>query len=229
MILVLKHIDIEGPGTLGVFLEQAGKELKILDVGRRVQIPASLEGVEAVISLGGPMNVDEEARYTFLRPEDDLIKKVLVQEMPFLGLCLGGQLLAKAGGGTVVEALQKEIGFFAVTLTAAGQADPLFADVPPTFPVFQWHEDMFQLPQRAMLLASSAACPHQAFRLGQKAYALQFHVEVTDVDIKAWTAAYVKGPEACPLLEKMLADYQAVQANYQAVAQNIFKNFLTLL
>ena len=190
MILFLKHIAIEGPETLGRFLEGKGFDIKILELQDGDSLPQNLDDVEAVVSLGGPMNVYEEDKHPFLKQENVFLKKVLEKEIPFIGLCLGSQLLAKACGAKVRESPKKEIGFFSVQLTPEGKKDPLFAGLSENLDVYQWHEDMWELPSEATLLASSGACPHQAFRVGANAYGLQFHVEITDVSIKEWAQAY---------------------------------------
>ncbi|MBF0122716.1 MAG: hypothetical protein HQL21_04830 [Candidatus Omnitrophica bacterium] len=96
MILFIKHVDIEGPETLGSFFVKQGFELGVVDLHRGQKLPATLDGIDAVISLGGPMNVYEEAEHPFLKDEDVFLKKVLRAKVPFLGICLGAQLLAKA-------------------------------------------------------------------------------------------------------------------------------------
>src|SRR5262245_3600054 len=114
MIIYLQHIDIEGPDTLGEYFAQRGFESKIIELYRGEPLPDSLDGVEAVVCFGGPMNVDEERLYPFLKPEIDFIKKVVKAGIPYLGLCLGSQLLAKACGAKVIKSPVKEVGFSTV-------------------------------------------------------------------------------------------------------------------
>ncbi len=149
MILFIKHIDIEGPETLGVYFEKQGFALSVVDLHRGGQLPADLKHVNAVVSLGGPMNVYEEDKYPFLKDEDIFLKKVLKENVPFLGICLGSQLLAKASGGSVVRSPQEEIGWFDITLTPQGARDPLFAGLSPVMEVYQWHGDMCVVPPGA--------------------------------------------------------------------------------
>ena len=146
MILFIQNIPIEGPETIGDFFAENGFESKIVDLQSAEQLPDSLEGIEAVVCFGGPMNVYEEDKYPFLRGEDGFIKKVLEKEVPFLGICLGSQLLAKAVGAEVVKSPQEERGFFNVFLTECGKKDPLFSGLKGTLGVFQWHGDMFNIP-----------------------------------------------------------------------------------
>ena len=109
-----------------------------------------------------------------------LLKKRSREENRILGICLGAQLIAKALGAKVFKAPVKEIGWYDVSLTRIGSIDPLFSHLPKTFSVFQWHEDTFEIPHSAILIATSSLVPHQAFRYGDNAYGLQFHLEVTE-------------------------------------------------
>jgi len=231
MILFIKNIDIEGPDTLGPYFEQQGYRTHVIDLSAGGVLPSTLEGVEAVIVLGGPMNVYEEDRFPYLREEDRFIRKVLQEDIPYLGICLGSQLLAKAAGARVGKSPSREIGFDAVRLTDAGRADPLFAGLPEQFDVFQWHEDMFDVPDRGILLSSSSLCPHQAVRVGENAYGLQFHVEITDKSIREWSDRYFQHDQ--PLLrgrkEEMLAQYRRVRESFHDTAGLMFRNFAAIV
>ncbi len=165
-------------------------DLNIVDLSKADLLPSDLSDIKAVISLGGPMNVYEEDKFPFLKDEDKLLKEALRNEIPILGVCLGAQLLAKASGAKVVKAKEKEIGWHEVKLTAEGKIDPLFAGFPPELKVFQWHEDTFDIPLEGILLAGSKVCPNQAFRVGENAYGLQFHLEVAPDMIESWIFRY---------------------------------------
>jgi len=141
------------------------------------------------------MNVYEEDRFPFLREEDLFIKESIQRGKRVLGICLGAQLIAKALGAKVFKAPEKEIGWYDVSLTEEGSRDPWFASFPKVFRVFQWHEDTFEIPKRAKLLATSTAVPNQAFRYGENAYGLQFHLEVTPEMIRDWVNEY---GDPCP-------------------------------
>jgi GMP synthase (glutamine-hydrolysing) len=231
MILYLKHIAIEGPETLGDFIAQTGMETKTIELWRGDPLPKDFSGLKAVVSLGGPMNVDEETRHPFLIKENEFIKEIVKRNIPYLGICLGSQLLAKAAGAKVYKAKNKEIGLFEVTLTAEGKRDPLFEGLENPLLVFQWHEDTFDLPEGATLLASSAVCPHQAFRLGSCAYGVQFHVEITEKNIREWSADYLNSTDKAEqtLFQTMISDYKAREENYLLTAQKIYNNFLKIL
>ena len=185
-IHILKHVEDEGPGLLGDFFQKLGWGLVIAELYRGQQPPENLDLAAAVIVLGGPMNVYEEETYPFLKREDDFIRQVLREEIPFLGICLGAQLLAKACGASVTKARHKEIGWFEVSLTAEGQWDPLFRGLGGSVPIFQWHGDTFGVPEGGTLLATGDLCRNQAFRVGSTAYGLQFHAEVTPRMVGEW-------------------------------------------
>lgn len=149
-------------------------------------VPPATQPYDGLVILGGPMNVDETDRYPFLSGEVALLQSALRRELPTLGICLGAQLLAKAAGARVVRGPAPEIGWFPVRLTEAGRQDPLFQGIPEEFMTFHWHGDTYDLPPKAVHLASSAQYPQQAFRIGEQAYALQFHVEVTPEIVQRW-------------------------------------------
>ena len=243
MIVIIKHIDIEGPGTLGDFLNAKNIPFKIIELGAGDALPTSLEGIDAVVVLGGPMNVDEEAKYSFLKAELAFIQKVLAQETPFLGICLGSQLLAKAAGALVVKSPVKEIGWYHVEITPDGKNDPFFKGFKADEKIYHWHGDMFQIPQKGTLLATAKGCPHQALKVGRNAYGVQFHVEVTDKSIKEWCDEYID-PASAELLScsatadggsrldhaaSMLNDYYTYADAFNAQANNLYQNFIEIV
>ena len=187
--LIIKHIDIEGPGLIEDCLKQERNPYQILNLNFGVHLP-KLDDLTHIIILGGAMNVYEEDRYPFLRDEDLFIKEAIQRGKKILGICLGAQLMAKALGAKVFKAPMKEIGWYDVSLTRVGSHDPLFSNLPKTFHVFQWHEDSFEIPKFGKLIATSSSVPNQAFRYGENAYGLQFHLEVTEGMIREWMEVY---------------------------------------
>ncbi len=227
MILFIKHVEIEGPETLGAFFEKQGHALLVIDLHRGMELPASIQDIDAVVSLGGPMNVYEEDKYPFLKDEDVFLKKLLEHKVPFLGICLGAQLLAKAAGGKVVRSPMTEIGWFDISLRPQGLADPLFSGLPAVMEVFQWHGDACVVPAGGVTLAFSEACPVQAFRIGTKAYGLQFHAEITDKSIDEWSRDYSPAKQA--RRQVMLDRYQAVNKGFIRRGEILCGNFLNIM
>jgi GMP synthase (glutamine-hydrolysing) len=219
-VLIIMHTESEGPGTLGDFLLRAGATLQTASLHAGDRLPASPREFDALISMGGPMNVYEEARYPFLRDETEFLREAVAAGVPTLGICLGAQMIAKACGGSVRRSPVKELGWGTVSLTDAGASDRLFQDLPPTLPVFQWHEDTFDLPESASLLASGEECANQAFRCG-RAYGLQFHVEVTRKMLAEWFAD-------SPDRDAMLRRFDELQGALARHASQLYANFVSL-
>jgi GMP synthase (glutamine-hydrolysing) len=231
MILIIKHIDIEGPGTLGDFFKAQGEPFRIVELGAGESLPPDPGIFKGVVVLGGPMNVDEENIYPFLKPENDFIQKVLQTRVPYLGICLGSQLLAKAAGARVVKSPVKEIGWYRIQLTEEGEKDPFFRGFRPQDPIYHWHGDMFQIPSGGQLLASAEGCPHQALKVGNNAYGLQFHVEVTDKSIKEWCDEYCANDLGGRQehAQSMMEDYWKYKKVFDAQAQKLYQNFLDIV
>ncbi len=223
MILIVKHIDIEGPGTLEDFLKAQGEPFCIVELGAGERLPDDPKAFKAVVVLGGPMNVDDEERFPFLSAENDFIREILKAGTPYLGICLGSQLLAKAAGARVVKSPVKEIGWYRIQLTAEGKKDPLLCGFREGTPVYHWHGDMFQIPSGGALLASAQGCPHQALKVGGKAYGLQFHIEITDKSIKQWCEEYGEGAKS------MMEDYWKYKKIFDDQAQRLYQNFLRII
>jgi len=185
LIAVIRHVPFESLGSLEDALILEGLKYQYFDLftGQR---PPPVEAISALISLGGPMSANDPL--PFLASEIRLLESALRARKPLLGICLGAQLLARTLGARVYPNPVKEIGWFPVELTAEAQADPLFHGLGKTETVFQWHSETFDLPQSSVWLASSDACPHQAFRAKPNAWGLQFHLETTPAMIAEWSA-----------------------------------------
>ncbi len=231
MILYLKHIDIEGPGTIETFFQENGFKSRTVALHKGERLPQKLAGLEAIIPLGGPMNVYEEDKFPFLKDEDEFLKKALKEEIPVLGICLGSQLLSKASGARVTKSPVKEVGWFKVQFAPEGRKDQLFAGLGDEIDVYHWHEDMWEVPANGRLLATAPGCPHQALKVGKNAYGLQFHVEVTDRIIKDWCAAYIAGddPEKQKRAKDMIATYERKKGLFNATACKIYDNFVKII
>lgn len=181
--------------------------------------------ISALIVLGGAMGANDEQKHPFLTDLKQLIRTVVAARIPYLGICLGGQLLAAALGAQVVSGRWEELGTLPVQLTEAGRHDPLFRAVAGQFSTFQWHHDSFDLPHGAVLLASSPVCPHQAFRFGTTAWGLQFHPEVTEQIIRDWCAW--DSATACKA-DGLVAAFAVLEDAYRYTASTITANFLAV-
>ena len=181
------------------------------------------EEVSALIVLGGAMGANDDQRHPFLTGLKNFIRQVIVAGIPYLGICLGGQLLAAAMGAKVVSNRWEELGTLPITLTAEGQTDRLFEGITPLFKSFQWHHDSFDLPPESVLLATSPVCPHQAFRIGSCAWGLQFHPEVTAEIIADW-CTWDRATAARQ--NELLAQFAAEATDYSSIARLLLENFL---
>ncbi|MEW6347451.1 MAG: type 1 glutamine amidotransferase [Thermodesulfobacteriota bacterium] len=218
-IAVCMHVASEGPGTLGTFLESKGARLVYFPLFDGASVPSEPDRFSAVVSMGGPMNVYDDLPW--IEPEDRFLRKAIEADIPVIGVCLGAQLIAKACGAKVTRSPSEEIGWDKISLSAAGQDEPLFAGLPEEMEVFQWHGDMFGIPDGGKLLASSTGCPHQALRY-RNALGLQFHVEVTPEILSEWFADD-------PRLDGILARYKEIGPVLDSLATRLFTNFFDLV
>lgn len=176
----LQHVPYEGIGAIGDWARARGYALTRTEFFRpRHELPKP-EDLDLLVVMGGPMNIYEEGRYPWLATEKSFMASVIDARKAVLGICLGAQLLADVLGGAVAKGEHREIGWYPVELTEAGQALPVFAGFPRSFPVLHWHGDTFAIPPGAAHAASSAACINQAFAYdGGRVAGLQFHLEET--------------------------------------------------
>jgi GMP synthase (glutamine-hydrolysing) len=223
-ILVIKQVEHEGPGLIESIFTANGWSLKTVELSQGEKLPSDFDETGALVVLGGPMNVYEEKQHPYLKEEESLIRKALIEEIPVLGICLGAQLLAKTCGARIKKAPRKEIGWYKVEKTSDGKGDTLFNKGPDQIQVFQWHEDTFDVPQGAVLIAEGRDCKNQAFRVGQNAYGFQFHIEVTEDMIRNWLQSGQDGVT----VEKILRDTKKVWESYHMEAKRILSNFMRI-
>jgi GMP synthase (glutamine-hydrolysing) len=178
-IWVLQHHPVENLGAIADSLEEAALAWQYVRVFDGAPIPEDMKGAGGLIVMGGPETVYQLGRYPYLRDEIRLIESALRDNKPILGVCLGAQLLAAALGATVKRGESREIGWYMVRLANAANDDRLMRGLPAEFMAAHWHSDVFELPNGAVALASSAKTANQAFRFGNNAYGLLFHAEIT--------------------------------------------------
>lgn len=183
-VLAFRHVPFEGLGLIEDALASRGIEFDYCDAYQPGAAIPPLDLYSGLIFMGGPMSVNDEL--PFILDEMRVIERAAARGLPQLGVCLGSQMMARALGGRVYRNSEKEIGWFDIELTAEGARDALLSCLGGKQTVFHWHGDTFDLPVGAQLLAYSRRTPHQAYRMGQFAYGLQFHLEVTPPMIVNW-------------------------------------------
>jgi GMP synthase (glutamine-hydrolysing) len=229
-VLSLIH---EPPPVSGVFAEVAaepGIEIEEWSLAWGTPPPRPIDEYGAVMIFGGVMHVDQEGHHPWLREENMLIQRLLDQHVPLLGVCLGGQLVAKAAHAGVGKVSEPEIGWREVELAEAGVDDPVLGCFPRRFPALQWHYYGFELPCGAVPLAHSPVCL-QAFRLGERAWGIQFHAETTKEDFLRWIDEYDAHPGADRIgfePEAMRADTELYIERWNEQGRQLAARFLAV-
>ena len=181
-IQVFQHVSFEGLGYIEHYLNQAQHQISYSKFFASPCLP-SLEHIDALLIMGGPMSVHDHAEYPWLRDEIEFIRRFAATGKPMLGICLGAQLIANALAADVYANPEKEIGWHPISTSKHGK-DQVF-QFPSCIEVFHWHGETFSLPQGAICLAHSQGCAQQAFQLGRHIIGLQFHLEATQQTAKA--------------------------------------------
>jgi len=233
-ILVLQHIALEDPGYIKELMEADGWNLVQIELDEGDSIPADLSGYDAMLCMGGPMDTWMESEYPWLIEEKRRIRDwVVVMGKPFLGFCLGCQLLGEILGGEVVKSEPPEIGVLDIDMAAAAQEDILFSEYPATIKAVQWHSwevRGLESDPDVTLLGSSPGTSYQIFKYRNNAWAMQFHVEVHADTVADWGAV----PEYKKALEDTLgagalASFDAAAREHMPemnrLAELLYRNF----
>ncbi|MEE9300309.1 MAG: type 1 glutamine amidotransferase [Alphaproteobacteria bacterium] len=233
-VLVLQHAAIEHPGIFRDFFEADGIEWHAVELDEGETIPP-LADYDVMWVMGGPMDTFEEEAHPWLVPEKEAIRDwVGRRAKPFIGFCLGHQLLADALGGRVGRMVAPEVGILEVDLTPEGFEDPLFAGAAARAEYFQWHScGVLELPEGGISLARSPACACQALRVGEAAYGIQYHVELTPTTVTDWgqIPAYMSALEDAMgegALQSLDAEAAARMPAFNAEARRLYDGFMAI-
>ncbi len=207
-VLFIQHAPHEHPAVFKRALDSMGVPNQIFRAFEGRPLPQANE-ISGMISLGGPMSANDEVDHDWLMPELLLMKRVFDQKLPLVGICLGGQMLARTLGGKVVQNPHPEIGWFRVHRTELGHKDPIFSEFPADPNFYQWHYDTFFPPNGAEILAESTLCARQAYRVNERTYGFQFHPEVDYQLIDEWLST--EGTDDEILQAKMAHHEECVQ------------------
>lgn len=229
-VLVLQQVECEPAATYADVLEANGIGVDVVATDR-LDRRLDASAFDALIAMGGPMGVNDGERLPWLRAEQELIRSFVDTGRAVLGVCLGAQLLAASLGAAVYAGPRPEIGVRPVYCTSVGAVDPIFDGLPQTLPALHWHSDTFDLPVGAVLLCSSDAFRHQAFRAGANAYGVQFHLEAPAALVRRWAelpeyGASLERVGGTGIVPQLLADVERHEATMQRNARALVSGWI---
>ena len=225
--LILQNASHEGPGTIENYLKENNIAYTTVDLSKKGYKISDLSDYNALIVMGGPMNVYETDEFPYLIEEEKIIRTAIEKNHLVLGICLGAQMMAKALSAKVTKGKTKEIGWYDIALTDDGLKDKALGPLGKDIKVFQWHGDTFDMPSGAVRLAGSELFSNQAFRYGKRAYALQFHLEVTEDIIKDWIKhgeAELKPLQGLIDPQKIVEDNKKYIKGFEERGRQFYKN-----
>lgn len=225
-VVVFRHAAHEGPGYFADFLQRRHIPHKLVRIDAGDPVPKSLDGISGLVFMGGPMSVNDALPWIPLVTR--LIQTAVDADIPVLGHCLGGQLMAKALGAPVTRNPVKEIGWYPVSVAAdSAVARAWLGDLPSSFDVYHWHGETFAIPAGATRLLASAHCVNQGFVLG-KHLALQCHIEMTPALIADWVreVGELKPSPTVQSGEEMLRDVEPRTRALHRIADILYENWL---
>jgi GMP synthase (glutamine-hydrolysing) len=194
-VLTIVHEQDAGPGVFGGALDAAAADVDTWLVAEQARPPAGADAYDAIISFGGSAHPHQEDRHRWLATEKRFLAGALADAVPLLGICLGSELIAGVAGAQTRHLPHPEIGWYEVSLTDQGRADPVVGAIGDSFEALEWHSYAVDLPVGATALAQSSSCL-QGYRLGSSAWGLQFHAEVTSEDFQHWLDNYTIDEDA---------------------------------
>jgi GMP synthase (glutamine-hydrolysing) len=224
-VLSVIHQADAASGVFADAVGERGHELVEWNVAEERRLPTDAFG--AVLVFGGAMHVDQQHEHGWLNDEEVFLRRVAADGVPLMGVCLGGQLLAKALGAPVRRMPSPEVGWFPLDLTADAAGDPVFGGLPERFDSFQWHVYAFELPPGAVLLARSERC-YQAYRAGEAAWGLQFHAEVTREALEGWIEGSKPEEDGAIDLDRLRAESDERIGRWNELGREICARFLAV-
>lgn len=227
-MLAIVHQPEAGPGVFVDAIRDAGATLDTWHIPASPESPEDPLAYDAVLTFGGAMHPNQVDEHPWLVREKAVLAELLAHQVPLLGVCLGAQLVGEAAGSEARRARAPEIGWYAVETTGEASADPLIATLPPSYDALQWHSYEVPLPPDAVALARSDTCL-QAYRVGQCAWGIQFHAEVTLQDFEAWLDDYRSDPDAVALgldPEQLRSQTRAVIGEWNRLGRELCARFL---
>ncbi len=228
-VLIVRHTATEGAGYFSEFLDHHAIPWELLRIDIGDALPATLNGYSGLCLMGGPMSVNDDLPW--IAPELSLIREAVAQQLPVIGHCLGGQLLAKAMGGTVSANPVKEIGWGEVRVTDADAAADWVGEDMQSMQVFHWHGETFTIPPAGTRILDSAYCSNQAFVLDDRHLGLQCHIEMTPQMIQTWCTSGAdeiadSSSPAVQSAELMQADLEVQTQQLQGIADKIYSRWI---
>ena len=239
-IKVIQHHDREGPGLFAEISDELGLKMESYRPDQGEALPTLVEG-DSLLVMGGPMGLSDLNKKScqWMRDELKLIKNALDVEIPIIGVCLGAQFLGYAGGGNVEQLRNKstkkplaEVGWKPIKFQKGITEELILKDIPNIMDVLHWHGDRIVLPDQARLLASSAQCDEQMFRIGRSAYGLQFHIELEEQDINKWIvedSEFIKNARGNDAEELIMNENKIFSEKSLKTRLDLIRNLLLLL
>jgi GMP synthase-like glutamine amidotransferase len=227
-VLSIVHQEDAGPGVFAEELAAQGVALDSWNIPEEPEPPPGIADYDAVMTFGGAMHIDQADRYAWLEREKEILRELIEAGTPLIGACLGAQLLCLAAGGEVERMREPEIGWVDVEVLPEGESDPLLAPLVPGFSSFQWHSYRCMPPEGSVVGARSEQCV-QAFRVGERAWGIQFHAEVSAADADYWLDDWRSDEDAVRIgleVERIRAETDAAIGAWNTLGRGLAGRFL---
>jgi len=227
-VLALRHIMCEYLGGFERYFKESGAQVTYIDTATGGQLPTNHDGYDLLAILGGPMSVNDTDAW--LAAEKRFVREAVEGGKTTVGFCLGAQMIATVFGAKVAPGERKEVGFMTIDVADTAASDPLLKDFTrPQQLVYQLHQEGFELPKGAVRLASSAAYPNQAYRLGERCWGMQFHIELDHTMFIEWIKEYWGDPATLPAdsyARKMVDDASQRLPQIEPLSRTVANNIL---